>query len=136
MKIVDVDKRSSMLKLEWILLLLIQKLVELREETDYSGLVTTTPFNTKVGEVEKKISDVSCLVKKTIYNAKISDIHTIYFSLQVNKVTIKLLNSIMLIKLQCVNKEYFMMNVLNLLSHLIIDFKLTLNHNKVLVGVV
>ena len=32
---------------------------------DVSILVTTTVFNTKIGDVENKIPGVSCLVKKT-----------------------------------------------------------------------
>ena len=39
-----------------------------------SGLVTTTVLNTKVCEVENKILDVNGLVKKMVYDAKISDI--------------------------------------------------------------
>ena len=39
-----------------------------------NGLVTTTVLNTKISEVEIKIPDISGLVKKKDYNAKISDI--------------------------------------------------------------
>lgn len=39
-------------------------------------------------EVEKKIPNISDLVKKTDYNAKISDIHAIYFTVfDYNKVS-------------------------------------------------
>ena len=48
----------------------------------------------------------------------------IIISLVVNKVTIKLLNVIMVIKLQLVNEEGFMKKELNFLSHLIIDFNI------------
>ena len=41
---------------------------------DVIGLVTTAVFNTKIKEVENKILIVSDLVKKTDYNAKMSDI--------------------------------------------------------------
>ena len=48
--------------------------------TDTSGVVTTTVFNTKIGEVENKIPHASSLVKKTDYNTKISDIEAKYFT--------------------------------------------------------
>ena len=41
---------------------------------DVIGLVTTAVFNTNIKEVENKIQIVSGSVKKTDYNAKISDI--------------------------------------------------------------
>ena len=37
-------------------------------------------LNTKIGEAENKIPDVSGLVKKTVYNAKISDMEKKYFT--------------------------------------------------------
>ena len=40
----------------------------------------TDALNTKVGEFENKIFDVSGLVKKTVYNAKISEIERKYFT--------------------------------------------------------
>ena len=43
-------------------------------------MVTATVLNTKIGEVENKIPDVSGLVKKTDYDAKIKDIEGTYFS--------------------------------------------------------
>ena len=46
---------------------------------DVSGLVTTV-VNTKIGEVENKISNASGLVKKTDYDAKISEIKGKYFT--------------------------------------------------------
>ena len=42
--------------------------------------MATTPFNINIEEVGKKISTVSDLAKKTDYNAKVSDIHAIYFT--------------------------------------------------------
>ena len=45
-----------------------------------NGLVTTSVLNKRIGEVESKIPDISGLVKKTDYNAKISDIETKYFT--------------------------------------------------------
>ena len=48
--------------------------------TDASGVVTTTVFNTKVGEVENKIPHASSLVKKTDYNTKILEIEAKYFT--------------------------------------------------------
>ena len=42
--------------------------------------MTTTILSTKNGEVENEISDVTGLVKKTDYNAKISDIEGKYFT--------------------------------------------------------
>ena len=44
------------------------------EIPNVSGLATTAPLNTKIGEVENKIPDVSKLVKKADYDAKITDI--------------------------------------------------------------
>ena len=42
--------------------------------------MTIAFLNTKTGDVENKIPDVSGLVKKTDYNAQISDIETKYFT--------------------------------------------------------
>ena len=42
--------------------------------------MTTTVFDTNIGEVEIKIPDVSGLVKKTNYNARISDIEKKYLT--------------------------------------------------------
>ena len=42
--------------------------------------MTATVLNTKTGEVENKIPDVSGLVKKKDYDAKISDIEKKYFT--------------------------------------------------------
>ena len=36
--------------------------------------MTTTVFNTKISEVEYKISDTSCLVTKTVLSTKISQV--------------------------------------------------------------
>ena len=47
---------------------------------DVKGSVTTTALNIKIGEVKNKIPTVSDLVKKTDYNAEISDIETKYFT--------------------------------------------------------
>ena len=40
---------------------------------EVSGLVTTTVFNTKIGEVENKIPDTNGLVTTTILTTKIGD---------------------------------------------------------------
>ena len=45
---------------------------------DISCLVTTV-LNTKIKEVDNKIPDLSSLVKKTNYDAKISEIEGKYF---------------------------------------------------------
>ena len=42
--------------------------------------MTTTVLDTNIGEVEIKIPDVSGLVKKTNYNARISDIEKKYLT--------------------------------------------------------
>ena len=42
--------------------------------------MATTSFKTNIGEDKNKISNASGLAKKTDYNAKISDIHAIYFT--------------------------------------------------------
>ena len=46
------------------------------------GLANTAAFNTKVGEVENKVPDVSKFVKKTTtdFDAKITDIEGKYFT--------------------------------------------------------
>ena len=44
------------------------------------GLVTTTVLETEIGEVERKIQDISGFVKKTDCDAKISDIEKKYFT--------------------------------------------------------
>ena len=45
-----------------------------------SGLVTTTVPDTEIGKVEKKIPNVGSLVNKTDYDAKISDNKTKCFT--------------------------------------------------------
>ena len=42
--------------------------------------MTTTVLSTKIGEVENKIPEVSCLVKKANYDNEISDIEAKYFT--------------------------------------------------------
>ena len=42
---------------------------------DVSGLVTTTVLNTKISEIENEILNLSVLVKKIDQDAKISDIN-------------------------------------------------------------
>ena len=42
--------------------------------------MTTAVLNTKIEKVEDKIQNISGLVKKTDYNAKISDIEKKYFT--------------------------------------------------------
>ena len=42
--------------------------------------MTTTVLSTKIGEVENKIPEVSCLVKKANYNNEISEIEAKYFT--------------------------------------------------------
>ena len=36
--------------------------------------MTTTVFNTKISEVEYKMSDMSCVVTKAVFNTKISQV--------------------------------------------------------------
>ena len=50
---------------------------KLRDTTD---LGTTTVLTINIGEVERKILDVSSLIRKTDYNAKISDLEKFYFA--------------------------------------------------------
>ena len=45
-----------------------------------SELVNINFLNTEIGEVGKKLPDISGLLKKTDYNAKISDIELKYFT--------------------------------------------------------
>ena len=50
----------------------------------------TTAFNIKFGEIKKIIPGVGGLVKKTDYNAKISDTEAKYFNVSdYNKFTVK-----------------------------------------------
>ena len=44
-----------------------------------TGLVTSTVLSNKIGEVEDKIPDVSGLIKKTDYDAKMKDIKKCFF---------------------------------------------------------
>ena len=53
---------------------------KLRKIPDISSLVTIIVLNTKLGEVENKITCNSGLVKKTNYNVKISVIKSKYFN--------------------------------------------------------
>ena len=46
----------------------------------FCGLATTNVLNTKIGEVENKNPDVTDLVKKTDYYAKIKEIERKYFT--------------------------------------------------------
>ena len=46
----------------------------LEQTPDTSGLMTTTVLNTKIGEVENKIPDVSGLIKITDHITKTLDI--------------------------------------------------------------
>ena len=48
--------------------------------SDTSGLVKSTIYNTKIGELQNKITNVSGLVRKTEYNTNISDIVAKYFT--------------------------------------------------------
>ena len=50
------------------------KLVAKVYNTDTSGLVKKTDYNTKITEIEDKIPDSSSFVKKTNYNTKIIEI--------------------------------------------------------------
>ena len=50
------------------------KLVAKVDNIDTSGLVKKADYNTKITEIEDKISDSSSLVKKTDYNTKITEI--------------------------------------------------------------
>ena len=60
---------------------LTRKIGEVEKKiVDVSSLVTSTVINTKIGEVVKKIPDISGLVKKTIHNAEISGIVAKHFT--------------------------------------------------------
>ena len=55
------------------------KISEVENKISYiSSLVTTTVWNTKISEVENKIPSVSGLVKKTDYDAKIKELREIF----------------------------------------------------------
>ena len=51
-----------------------------RKISDAKGLVVTNVLNTKNEEAENKIPDANVGVKKMVYNAKISDIEANYFT--------------------------------------------------------
>ena len=56
--------------------------------------MSTTVRNTKIGEVERKIPDVSVIAKKANYNAQISDIEVKYFTTcDCNKFTSEILET-------------------------------------------
>ena len=50
------------------------KLVTKVNNIDTSDFVLKTNYNTKITELENKISDTSGLVKKTYYNTKITEL--------------------------------------------------------------
>ena len=57
------------------------KIMEIEDKiSDISNLVKKTDYNAKIVEIEAKISDVSNLVKKTDYNAKITEIESKYIT--------------------------------------------------------
>ena len=56
--------------------------------------MTTVALKTKIGEIEKKITDVSGLDKKLVYDGKISEIERKYFTTtNYNKFTSGMLDS-------------------------------------------
>ena len=76
-----------------------------------NGLVTATVLTTKIDEVENKIPDMSVLVKKTDYNAKISDAEKIYFTISdYNKPIKKILDA--KIKEKALANESYISNLL------------------------
>ena len=65
-----------------------------KKPPEVSSFVSTTVRNTKIGEVERKIPDVSVIAKKANYNAQISDIEAKYFTTcDCNKFTSEILET-------------------------------------------
>ena len=70
---VDLSKLSNAVK-DDVVKKTVYKLVAKVDNTDTSGLVKKTGYNTKITEVKDKIPDTTNFVKKTDYNTKITEI--------------------------------------------------------------
>ena len=71
---VDLSKLSNVVKNDVVKKTVYDKLVAKVNNIDTNGLVKTIDYNTKITEIEDKISDSSSFVKKTDYNTKIAEI--------------------------------------------------------------
>ena len=73
---IDLSKLSNVVKNDVVKKDAYDKLVAKVDNIDTSGFVLRTKYNTDKSELENKIHDISGLVKKTDYNAKITDLAT------------------------------------------------------------
>ena len=71
---VALSKLSDVVKNEVVKKAVYNKLVAKVDNTDTSGFVLKTKYDTDKSELENKIRDTSGLVKKTDYNTKITEI--------------------------------------------------------------
>ena len=73
---INLSKLSNVVKNDVVKKDAYDKLVAKVDNIDTSGFVLRTKYNTDKSELENKIHDISGLVKKTDYNAKITDLAT------------------------------------------------------------
>ena len=73
---VDLNKLNNVAKNDVVKKTVYDKLVAKVDNFDTSGLVKKADYNTKITEIEDKISDSSSFVKKTDYNTKITEIES------------------------------------------------------------
>ena len=71
---VDLNKLSNVVKNDVVKKIVYDKLVAKVNNIDTSGLVKKTDYNAKITEIEDKIPNSSSFVKKTDYNTKITEI--------------------------------------------------------------
>ena len=74
---VDLSKLSDVVKNDVVKKTVYEELVDKVNSTDSSGFVLNTNYDTDKKESESKIRDTSGIVKKTDYNAKITEIEVI-----------------------------------------------------------
>ena len=71
---IDLSKLSDLVKNDVVKKTVYDKLISRVKSIDSSALVLKTKYNTDKSEIENKIPGTSCLVKKTDYDAKITEI--------------------------------------------------------------
>ena len=71
---VDLSNLSNVVKNDVVKKTVLDKLVAKVDNIDTSGLVKKTDYNAKISEIEGKIPGSSSFVKKTDYNIKITEI--------------------------------------------------------------
>ena len=93
---------------------------------DIGGLVTTTVLNTKIGEAENEIPNVTDLVNKSNYITKISHIEKKYFTTaDYNKFSSDILGN------EIKQKKVNMSNISNLINNSDVNTQLKNISNKI-----